>query len=82
METKFMDIKKAARRLRAYLKDRALVEKVSFELTQKFFEEAIPLYNSFFGIYLDEKGNLLRDRQEPTKGYLEKWIKEHPIGKI
>ena len=50
-----------------YLKGRAQIEGVSFELDQKEFFE--PYFRKgvrkFFGIYVDDNGFLLHDEQEP-----------------
>jgi len=50
-----------------YLKGRAQIEGVSFELDQNEFFE--PFFKSgvrkFFGIYVDDNGSLLHDEQEP-----------------
>jgi hypothetical protein len=58
--------------LREYIKKRAKVEGVGFELPLSIFTEAIKLGASpIFGVHVSN-GQLLKDDQEPYPGFFEK----------
>ena len=66
-----------ARRLAAYLTERAEREGERMELTLAEFEEALAgsgsAFDIHFGIHWDDKGNFTRDDQEPEPGFLAAW---------
>jgi hypothetical protein len=63
--------------LDCYLRARADVEGVGYELSPEFFTAFIKMgVASYFGIDVDlAKGVLVRDWQEPRPGYFEAWQK-------
>ena len=64
-----------ARRLAAYLAERAWHEGEPMGLTPDDFEHALDQgIGSAFGIRWDDEGNLIRDDQEPEHGFLASWI--------
>jgi hypothetical protein len=67
-----------ARRLAAYLTERAGREGEPMELTPAEFEDALAgsgsAFGIHFGIHWDDEGNLTRDDQEPEPGFLAAWI--------
>jgi hypothetical protein len=64
-----------ARRLAAYLTERAEREGEPMRLTQAEFEDALGQgIGSAFGLHWDDEGNLIRDDQEPEPGFLARWI--------
>ena len=64
-----------ARRLAAYLTERARAEGESMRLTRAEFEDALDRgIGSAFGVHWDVEGNLIRDDQEPEPGFLAWWI--------
>ncbi len=49
-----------------YMKSRASFEKMEFKLDKTFFEAGFVLgVRNFFGVELNNKGNLLNDVQQP-----------------
>jgi hypothetical protein len=63
-----------ARRLAAYLTERARAEGESMRLTRAEFEDALDQgIGSAFGVHWDVEGNLIRDDQEPEPGFLAWW---------
>ncbi len=70
----------AAKQLHAYMKARAAAEGVPFDLEESFFAEMVMrgVYH-FFGVTLDDGGLDfgLDDECEPSKGFLESWIKKN-----
>jgi len=64
-----------ARRLAAYLTERARAEGEPMRLTRAEFEDALDQgIGSAFGVHWDVEGNLIRDDQEPEPGFLAWWI--------
>lgn len=64
--------------LESYLRSRANREGVAFDLPTSFFVTAMTNgIRLFFGILIDDNGNLLSDNQEPEKGFLAKWKKNN-----
>jgi hypothetical protein len=65
--------------LDCYLRARADVEGVGYELSPEFFAEAIKMGVEFyFGIEVDlVDGVLVQDRQEPRPGFFEAWQKSN-----
>ena len=63
--------------LDGYMRARADVEGVSYDLSPEFFAAFIKAgVASFFGIDVDlATGVLVRDRQEPRPGFFEAWLK-------
>ena len=63
-----------ARRLAAYLAERAWYEGVPMRLTPADFEDALDQgIGSAFGVYWNTEGELTRDDQEPEPGFLSAW---------
>lgn len=66
-----------AQQIHDYIKDRAAVEGVGFELPVEFFEQSVELgAMPIFGVEYDENG-ITVDNQEPEDGYLEQWLENH-----
>jgi hypothetical protein len=68
-----------ARRLAAYLTERAEREGERMELTPAEFEDGLDqgigsAFGMHFGIHWDDEGNLIRDDQEPEPGFLAAWV--------
>jgi hypothetical protein len=65
-----------AEELDRYLRARADVERVSYELSPECFTALIKAgVASYFGVDLDlATGVLVRDRQEPRPGFFEAWL--------
>jgi hypothetical protein len=63
--------------LDGYMRARADVEGVSYDLGPEFFTAYLKAgVASFFGIDVDlANGVLVRDRQEPRPGFFEAWLK-------
>ena len=57
-----------------YMKLRSKIEGTEWGLDTEYLE---PYFNNggrhFFGVHLDDKGNLLFDDQEPFKGFFNNW---------
>jgi hypothetical protein len=66
------------KKLITYMKNRSEMEKVEWGLEDSMIEE---MFNSglrlFFGVELDEEGNLLKDNQEYHKGFLDWFNKKY-----
>ncbi len=63
-----------ARRLAAYLAERAWYEGVPMRLTPADFEDALDQgIGSAFGIHWNTEGELTRDDREPEPGFLSAW---------
>ena len=63
--------------LHGYMRARADVEGLCYDLNPEFFAAAIKAgVASYFGIDVDlANGVLVRDRQEPRPGFFEAWLK-------
>jgi len=60
--------------LDAYLRLRATIEGVEYQLSPEFLGQLhLKGVRTFFGITVDEKGFPINDEQEPQPGFLEKW---------
>lgn len=56
-----------------YMKTRSEFEDVNFDLTFDWFSHQFDKgVRNFFGVEIDDHGNLLNDDQEPEKGFLKK----------
>jgi hypothetical protein len=71
-------VRELGKLLGAYLRDRARVESVGYDLTPEFFIAGL-LHDcrSFLGIEICAHSKLLRDHQEPEPGYFARWMTEH-----
>ena len=57
-----------------YMKLRSKVERVEWGLDTDYLENHFDFgIRHFFGVHLDDKGNLLFDDQEPFKGFFGNW---------
>lgn len=66
-------------RLNAYLRDRARVEGVGYELSPEFFISAFHAgARTMFGVCICDHGEMLADAQEPYPGYFEAWMEAQP----
>ncbi len=64
-----------AKRLAAYLIERAEREGEPMDLDAAAFEDALDRgIGSAFGVHWDAEGNLTRDDQEPEPGFLRAWL--------
>lgn len=63
-----------SRKLHAYIRDRAKIEKVSFDLPLAFFRGAVEHgVVSFFGVRIED-GEMVEDLQEPREGFMAEWL--------
>ncbi len=57
-------------KLSSYMKVRVILERTKWEISEDYLDK---LFDSgirfFFGVVLDDEGNLLYDLQEPYKGF-------------
>ena len=61
--------------LHSYIRARAAVEGVGYELGPEFFEARLEKgVRNFFGVEVNEAGTLINDEQEPRAGYLQEWL--------
>ena len=80
MKTKWKTVMRTlAKDLDRYLRARADVEGVGYELSPEFFSAYIKAgVASYFGVDADlAKGVLVQDRQEPWPGFFETWLKSN-----
>ena len=60
-------------KLIAYMKKRATIEGVIFELDLDYFQGVFDFgVREFFGIKLDDQAQMIFDEQEPQEGFFEK----------
>jgi len=60
-------------KLIAYMKKRATMEGVIFELDLDYFQGVFDFgVREFFGIKLDDQAQMIFDEQEPQEGFFEK----------
>ena len=60
-------------KLIAYMKKRATMEGVIFELDLDYFQGVFDFgVREFFGIKLDDQAQMILDEQEPQEGFFEK----------
>lgn len=74
----FSDVLQLAVKVRDYVRDRAKVEKMGFDLPVDMFIQAIMLNASMFGVHHDGK-EMLWDEQEPHPGYFKEWVKANTL---
>lgn len=68
------------KRLDAYLRDRADIEGVGYDLTPNFFMSAFRGgARTMFGVEMCDHGELLGDAQEPYPGYFKAWMEAYAI---
>ena len=64
-----------AQQLQEYIQRRSEVEGVGFDLSLEYFEQAVPMAVSIFGVRHDGT-TMLFDEQEPYPGFLEQFKRE------
>lgn len=65
-----------AKQLHEYIRDRAEVEGVGYQLDIEFFDDVLRLGTQFFGVRV-QGGKMVSDDQEPWPGYFKAWIDKH-----
>ena len=61
-----------------YLTERAKEEGVSMELDESFFVQYFRTgCRTFFGVIINDHGNLLYDAQEPRVNFLKEWLQRN-----
>lgn len=57
-----------------YIRDRAKIEGVPFDLSVKFFRRALEGgVVSLFGVQVED-GEMVCDNQEPREGFMQEWL--------
>jgi len=67
-------MKVRTKKLSKYMKKRSEVENVEWGLSVMYLEQLFVMgMRDFFGVTLDNKGNLLSDEQEPYENYFNEY---------